>query len=560
MGDGFQQLIELQRSSMEYLQSIRNVLGESLLTQRVQALEELAIAKETDKQEDETREIQRTLHESLAVQKQLLKAQTEAAIAVSSTIKTFKTFGEGFQEFKASMRANFGTVSRALLSTRIVKSGSMVDRLLGVTKRASRDEYVDRQRMLGSTKTKSELREDFKEAAKTTKAIQKNEAEIETFKRKTGLNEEQMAKSEGGKALLDRRSDLGAKSAQHDLASQIARDSIKDSRSQNISEEDQQEAVKRQEEQTDVLKQIAENTKPSDTLKIKPESEGGAAGGKWAVAAGGISLIGEALAKLGKGIGQGLAGILQGVARGFAFFFNPATLVGMGAFALAALGIGKALEMAAPAIAAFAPVLVKVADVIQNVLVEGIKAIPGVITAVGDTILKVVQGISDAITGIIDTVVSSIERLAAIDGSNLLQVGAGLLSIGAGLAAFGAGTAVAGVGNLVGGLLNAVSGQKSPIEQLEKIASLGPGLSQAGMGIEKLSAGLRGFSSTDGSTVSNMSSQVGAMKEKAAVASTNVVAPSVTNNVKQTQMAKIEAPVRTNESSLDRYFSSRLAY
>lgn len=60
--------------------------------------------------------------------------------------------------------------------------------------------------------------------------------------------------------------------------------------------------------------------------------------------------------------------------------------------------------------------------------------------------------------------------------------------------------------------------------------------------------------------VSTQSGNVAAMKETAAVSSTTVVAPSVSNNMQQTQVARIEAPVRSNDSSLDRYFSARAVY
>jgi hypothetical protein len=564
----FRALIELQKLSNEHLQSMRDSLAQSLetasdslLTQRIQTLEELSIQKETQKQEKETEKISETLEESLKIQKQLLKAQTEAALAVSSTIKTFKSFGEGFQEFKANIRQNFSTVSRALLSTRLVKSGSMMDRLLGVSKRAARDDFIDRQRMLGSSKSKKELQADYKEAARVSKDIKKTDNEIEIFKRKTGLNEEQMANTEAGKALLDRKADLGQQYSKHDMAAQVAKDSIKDTRSQTISEEDQQEAVRRQEEQTDVLKEIAKNTMHGPDARVKPnEKEEGAGGGFLGALAGGVGMLGAAFAKLGKGLGSGLQRLLRGVALGFAYFFNPATLVGMGAFTLAAMGIGKALEMAAPAIEAFAPVLIKIADVIQNVFVEGIKAIPQIIEKIGDVIMGVIKTISEGIVDIIDQVTTSIERLSKIDGTALAQVGAGLLAVSAGMAAFAAGNAVAGLSNLATGLLSKLSGQKSPVEQLEDIAKLGPGLQQAGIGIEKLSAGLKGFSSVDGSTVSNMSNQVNSMKDKAGVSSTTVVAPSVSNNMKQTQIARIEAPVRSSDSSVERYFSARAVY
>ena len=105
-----------------------------------------------------------------------------------------------------------------------------MDRLLGVSKRAARDDFVERQRMLGSTKSKKELQADYKEAAKTSKEIKKTDNEIEIFKRKTGLNEEQMANTEAGKALLDRRSDLANEYAKHDLSAQVAKKSIDDGR------------------------------------------------------------------------------------------------------------------------------------------------------------------------------------------------------------------------------------------------------------------------------------------------------------------------------------------
>ena len=57
----FRALIELQKLSNEHLQSMRDSLAQSLetasdslLTQRIQALEELSIQRETQKQEKET--------------------------------------------------------------------------------------------------------------------------------------------------------------------------------------------------------------------------------------------------------------------------------------------------------------------------------------------------------------------------------------------------------------------------------------------------------------------------------------------------------------------------
>lgn len=67
-------------------------------------------------------------------------------------------------------------------------------------------------------------------------------------------------------------------------------------------------------------------------------------------------------------------------------------------------------------------------------------------------------------------------------------------------------------------------------------------------------------SSNTSATVTSQSSEVGAMKEKSNATTTIVSAPSVSNNMQQTQVAKIEAPIRSNESSFDRYIGSRAVY
>lgn len=62
--------------------------------------------------------------------------------------------------------------------------------------------------------------------------------------------------------------------------------------------------------------------------------------------------------------------------------------------------------------------------------------------------------------------------------------------------------------------------------------------------------------------VTRSSSDVIAAKESAdsRFSSSSIIAPSTTNNMNQTQVAKIQAPIRNSESSLDRYFRSRAVY
>lgn len=61
--------------------------------------------------------------------------------------------------------------------------------------------------------------------------------------------------------------------------------------------------------------------------------------------------------------------------------------------------------------------------------------------------------------------------------------------------------------------------------------------------------------------VSNTSTQVNNMKEEKSTKATTIVsAPSVTTNSSTTQVASIKAPVRSDESSLGRYFSARAVF
>ena len=63
----FQRLLELQKLSIDHLEAINKNIAESLVYERLQALEQLAIARETDKQEDETSRIEGILNNILDV-------------------------------------------------------------------------------------------------------------------------------------------------------------------------------------------------------------------------------------------------------------------------------------------------------------------------------------------------------------------------------------------------------------------------------------------------------------------------------------------------------------
>lgn len=405
---------------------------------------------------------------------------------------------------------------------------------------------------------KMSKKEAAKEAEKQIKLGEQAKKELRASKlpgimERNNLEEEDIAQFHGGRKMLgekiatskklEQASVLSlAKTAQKEQTSKVEK---QEKKATAVKEEKETKIEKRQEvsamdfsdegqietnreiaTQTDLLTKIEENTRSGDKVadKSKKAEEGG--GGMLGAMGKGLGSLGAGLAKLGRGLGKGLQVALRGLAQGLAALANPATLVGLGALTLAAMGIGKALEMAAPAIEAFAPVLIKIADVIQNVLMGAIKAVPDIMTAISDSVVSIVSGISDAIINVIDAVVGSVERLAVIDGGNLLKVGAGLAAIGAGFVALSAGGAVAGVTNLVSGFLNAVTGGKSPIDQLKEIAELGPNLEKAGLGIEKLSAGISKFDETK-----DADKKIAKMKDKAKTAAATAPAPVEANAV-----------------------------
>jgi hypothetical protein len=456
------------------------------------------------------------------------------------------------------------------------------------------------------------MKQNFENAWKLSKQIKDNDEQIKKMKNKLGGNvsDEALKSLDKGKELLDNKDRLSQQYAKYDKRTQLgssnatssapltsgigglpqsATDALaEDSKSKEMTEEN----AKRMDDQTALLSQIAANT----SQRVDNSSAGGredaggggnSGGGLLGGIGAGLKSLGGGLQSLLKGAGRGIQGFLQGLASGLAALANPLTLVGLAAATLSIMGIGKALGYAAPFMEAFAPVLVKIADVVQNVFVAAIQKLPEIIKAVGDVVMGVIGAISDSIIGIIDAVTSSIERLSAIDGNNLLSVGAGLLAVAGGLAAFGGATAVAGVGNLVGGFLSAVSGQKTPIDQIMDLASGAQGIQDAATGLDAIGTAMGKFSNidpksmkaindfpwlratafvaaggsmqVDGSKVYNASkanADEGAKVEgKGKAASNTIVNAPKTSNSKTTNVAA--PPIRNQESTQSRYIQSK---
>lgn len=597
----FVRLIELQETANENLFTMRKLMETSQLNQMATLVETKKIDDTNDRQEKIDADTLETDKQLLATQKEMLanmkeqariRAQEAEALAtMAEGMKTFKTIGERIGDLKKGFTEKFSM------------SGIMKSLNVGgvFNKSIEKDKFIKQQQAIDPTKSRKELAENFKGAQKASKEIKKNEAAVEEFKKTTGLSDSDIGKTVRGKELLSKRESLTSEYSKFDARSQFVRQepekaeliSMKPAEEKTptaafASAGEQQEAaneqLKVQGAQADLLTKIEENTRPGGkATAAAASSDSGGGGGILGGIGAGLAALGKGLQALGSGAGRGIQVFLRGLASGLAALANPATLIGLGAVTLAIMGIGKALEMAAPFMEAFAPVLMKVVETIQTVFVAAIEKIPETIRAIGEVIMGVIGAISDSIVAIIDAVTSSIERLAAIDGSNLLQVGAGLGAVALGMAAFGAGSAVAGVGNLVGGLLGAVTPGGSAVDQIMKLGESGPNIEKAGIGVEKLASGLRAFSAIDTDKIKAIAAlptdkiaamgaamgAAGLVNSKSAEnraaegqsggggGNTSVVAPTINNTTRQTQL--IKPPVRNQESSLSSWQRSKYA-
>jgi hypothetical protein len=542
-------------------------------------------------------------------QKKLLEEQAKAISEVAKSTKTFKTFGDKFKDLQKAFTDTFTDGNFGANLMRAMNVGGIFDKKL-----AKREFGKSQEAMTGEKLRGKDLDKAFAQAQMATKALQATEKDIADLKKVLGrgqnVSDDALAKTEKGRALLDQRASQSQQLSKVDKTmglftgdqpsaalpltpsdkGEVGKSTSSKALEAATSKEDKNEMLKVLGSQTDLLQQIANNTAAMAGKQTSSagggEDAGGAGKGMLGSIGEGLKSLGAGFSGLGRGVGQGIRGVLIGVAQGLKAIANPKVLVGLGALTLGVMGIGKALQMAAPFMEALAPVLMKIADVIGNVFMTAIKAIPDVIKAVGEVISGTITAISDAIVNVIDAVVGSVERLAQIDGDNLIKVGGGLLSVSAGLAAFGAANVVAGVGNLVSNLLS--FGGDSPIDQLLKIADSGDGLMKAAEGMKAIADAMGSLSKIDkdsmkaindfpwlkatafvaaggGMTMANGAKIYNASKENADTKAandsmgggtqTNVVnAPKISNS---STTNIIKPNIRNAESSQSRYLQTR---
>jgi hypothetical protein len=467
-------------------------------------------------------------------------------------------------------------------------------------KSIAKEKFINQQKELGSTDDRKTLAGKFESANRAAKDIKKNEEEFSRLKESTGLTEEQLAKTEKGKALLAKREQGSEEYKKYDIKAGL----VKPAGLENVSpteqhassaaaEETQIETVKQIEIQSDLLQKIADNTAGEGKEQKQKDASGGG-GGIMAGIGAGLKSLGGGLAGLGKGIGSGIQGLLTGIAKGIGAFGNASVL--KGAAAMIVLGgavfvMGKALKefeslewetigKGMAAIAGFGVIALLLGAAVKPIALgaAALGLLGGALWIVGEAMQAVGQGFKDMTEGI--------ERLAQLDGSNLLSVAAGVGALGLAMAAFGAGQAVAGLGQLVGNLLTI--GSDSPVEQLIKIGERGQGVKDAAEGMEKLGTAMGAFSKIDkksmeaindfpwlkatafvaagGSMSVNGASVTNASKQNADAAAvgsgsgggnTAVVNAPVTTNNNTSQI--IKSPIRNQESSMSRFIGSRFS-
>lgn len=543
------------------------------------------------------------------VLKKIRASQDRQIEAIFKSNRDWKSFGDKFKDFKHNIAEGLdvNNIKKKLLGPFTMFKGAR-DKIDNIN-------YAQRARALGETKrTDKELYADAAKArAHAADALNAQNA-MDKLKR-MGASDDAVNNSPAAKQRADalaahaQLQQVNGKSAQDsnnpmggntqgttapppltDLQNKMGGNTEinNPSKDAQVAHENQVEMIRLTNLQTDLLQQIATNTAGlkggNHSSAGGPEDSGTSGGG------GLLGGLGAGLSMLGKGVGKGLQGILIGLGQGFLALagglvaLTPAIPV-IGVLTLAAMGLGKALGYAAPAIEAFAPVLMKVADVIGNVFIKGLEMIPDIIGGIADMITGIIDSISDSILNIIDGVTASIEALSQVDGGNLLDVAGGLVAVSAALAGFGAGQAVAGIGTLIGTLLT--PGKGSPLDQLMNLANMSQQLNDAATGITSIGQAMQSFAGIDKSTMDAVNdfpwvratafvAAGGAMSangakvynaskgnadEQAKVdAKAGAYTPSInTANVQQNSNTTTinKPPVRNQESSYSKYLSAR---
>ena len=537
-----------------------------------------------------------------------LKKQNDAKGVLDKTgdRREFKTIGQRIGGIKDNIK-DFFTADGFLHKTGIVKrgSGGIFSEALGA--RRDRKDYAKArieagdptQNLYGKEGAAEIFERQRGEQQQLVRDTNKNDAKLQKYK-DLNIAENQIAKSPEMKA----KEELAARWQKSDPSTRTKTD-------ENDMSESEIEMAQANEEQTNILTKIEENTRGANAEQVKPEEGKEQKGGMLSGLGKGISGVGGALGGAAKGL-LALAASVWIISKAFKNFaeiewetMSKGMLV-IGALVTATafikssdasktlLALGAALYITGMAFKNFAEIdwetmgkgILAIAALTAAVVAIGV--LGPVVLAGAATLLalgaalwvasKAFQNVAESM----DTFAAGMERIGAISGADLMGTAAGILAVSAAMAAFGAGSALAGLGNLVSGLLS--MGQDSPIDKLEKMAKLGDGLQKAADGLERIGKAMQTIAQTDasievgkdsiktkgkgintakvapntGNTVYGESAKVDAANKQPAAAqkqSTVISAPTQVNN--STQNATFKTPIRNQDNTVNSYLKSR---
>ena len=311
----FGKLLEIQNTSLGNLVKIK----EKLESKNLQSLSsESAVAANEDLvklQKEQVIQLKKVL--------ELRDEEIESITKLASGMKTFETFAEKLTRKKESFKESFsGDNIRMSLMKKFNAFGIL-------NKSIERESFIKQQKAIDPSLSRDQIKKNFEGAYKTSKEVKSNEAQLQKFKADTGLSEEELARTQQGKALLEKRKSLSSEYTKYDAKAKILGGADLAAPSDETSTEEQLvEEKKMMDDQTNVLKTIAENTDPKkqkipvptsdQNKKTEDDAESGGMLGKMKDLMKGmgkkLGSVGGAVSKLGGAAGLGGVAAMGGVA------------------------------------------------------------------------------------------------------------------------------------------------------------------------------------------------------------------------------------------------------
>lgn len=543
----FIQLVQLQQDSLDALQKIRDAVTQSAEQQTAdtQSLQLDQLKKLLDVQ-SQTFDLIKKQSQGLQLDqlKQILSVQKDSyGLSKKSSDNLNKQMGDlakGMKSWK-TVGDKMGDLRRTLSDT--FSPDALKKKLFGAfnvggmfTKKIEDLNYIQRQKALGTTRTGKELRQDAKDRREAARGAMNADEQISKLKR-TGMSEKEIRATDKGKALYDSRDQNLQKYSQLNIGlgtvtkmkgggaektppmvqlpsdkGQVSQSTTDMLAEQQQQKENQLENLRLMQTQTDLLQQIAANTALSadNSSAGGSEDKGGGPQGAGGLAKS-LGAVANSFGGIGKAVGYGLGaaiggifqGIMEGIANGIKAFASAKVAGGvlvLGMLTGVVYGLSQALqsfqdldwETIGKGLASLAAIGVigGLAGTFAGPIALGaaaLAAMGGAVWVIGEAMDTMGNGLQSFVDGL--------ERLSNVDADKLSGVADAIKSLGWAMAGFAIGETAAGLSNLVTNFLS--FGQDTPVEQLIKIGTVGPGVEQAANGLNKLSDTMAKFASID---------------------------------------------------------------